>query len=669
MSFRAARNFGFGLIVFMLFVVSIMSYYSVSRSSRVIEHVISEEKVMLRKWHGLSRMIHEAKDNLANYYLGTTDDITTVSISIDRAMKEVEALAKMPGAHESGVNYASIVSELREFKQVIHVYGSEFKNGFPGGTSVKEMEKKTLQAARNIAELINGIYMGISSRIDEHNMTILDTTKNVKRMIVPLLLVFISVIVTAALFISRALAKPVRELVNVTKLVAEGDLSPEISGEFDDEIGELSTSIGRMIRDLRSQRTQLVDKDYVDSILHSMNDSLIVISPDGIIKTVNRAALELLGYEEQELCETPIDKVFAGGSTAMECFRKKGFGTTEASCITKTGSTISVMYSCSVMKDDNDGVKGTVHVMRDITERKNVEEELKKHRVHLEELVDQRTYELQSTNDILQGEIAIRNKAKDELMAYADKLERSNNELTDFANTASHDLQEPLRKVMAFGDRLKSKYSEELGEQGRDYLERMQSAAGRMQNLINGLLTFSRVTTKAQPFIPVELSTIAQEVVSDLEIRIEQTGGRVEVGALPVIEADQLQMRQLIQNLIGNALKFHKKDEPPVVKVKGSLVRRNGCDPKKTRSDKELYELIFEDNGIGFEDKYTERIFGIFQRLENRSEFEGSGIGLSVCRKIVERHGGNISAKSSLGAGTTFTVTLPLKQTTTGGIA
>jgi PAS domain S-box-containing protein len=241
-------------------------------------------------------------------------------------------------------------------------------------------------------------------------------------------------------------------------------------------------------------------------------------------------------------------------------------------------------------------------------------------------------------------------RAEDSLARQAQELARSNAELEQFAYVASHDLQEPLRKIQAFGDRLKAHCNEALGERGRDYLQRMQNAASRLQRLINDLLTFSRVTTRAQPFVPVDLAEVAREVVSDLELRIERTGGRVEMNGLPTIDADTSQMRQLLQNLIDNGLKFHRPEEAPNVKVYGKLL--NG------RS-----QIIVEDNGIGFDEKYLDRIFTIFQRLHARLEYEGTGVGLAVCRKIAERHGGTITAKSKPGEGSTFIVTLPVKQT------
>lgn len=256
---------------------------------------------------------------------------------------------------------------------------------------------------------------------------------------------------------------------------------------------------------------------------------------------------------------------------------------------------------------------------------------------------------LQAAHDQLEARVIERT---DELNDLNTELNRSNRELQDFAFVASHDLQEPLRKIQAFGDRLKSKHGPDLNENARDYLDRMQNAAGRMHTLINDLLGFSRVTTKAQPFVPTDLNSVAREVLNDLEVRVLDNGGHVDVGDLPTIDADPLQMRQLLQNLIGNALKFHRPGVPPIIKVTGDVSANGGSELK----------LTVEDNGIGFDEKYLDRIFTPFQRLHGRGEYEGTGIGLAVCRKIVERHGGVLAAKSKPGEGSAFTATLPVKQ-------
>lgn len=238
-----------------------------------------------------------------------------------------------------------------------------------------------------------------------------------------------------------------------------------------------------------------------------------------------------------------------------------------------------------------------------------------------------------------------------ELKAKNTALLQSNRELQDFAYVASHDLQEPLRKIQAFSDRLKTKYSHQLDAQAQDYLSRMQNAAGWMQTLIHDVLAFSRVNTKAQPFILVELDIILEQVLADLETRLEETGGEVERSALPRLEADPTQMRQLFQNLLSNALKFHHPGRPPRIQITA-----------EEEPGGALCRINITDNGIGFDEKYRERIFGVFQRLHGRGHYEGSGVGLAICRKIIERHGGSISATSVPGLGSTFVVTLPLRQ-------
>ncbi len=249
-------------------------------------------------------------------------------------------------------------------------------------------------------------------------------------------------------------------------------------------------------------------------------------------------------------------------------------------------------------------------------------------------------------------------KAADQVLArQTEELARSNQELEQFAYIASHDLQEPLRKIEAFGDRLKRKYDKTLDEQGHDYLARMQNAAGRMRTLIQDLLAFSRVTTQTRGFAPLSLSALLQDVLGDLEVRIQETHAQITVGPMPTLDADALQMRQLFQNLIGNALKFQRLDVAPTIRIQCEIEN-----PVESHQEQSLCRITVSDNGIGFDEKYLDRIFKVFQRLHGRNEYEGTGIGLAVCTKIAERHGGQLTAVSAPGQGATFIVSLPLQQ-------
>ncbi len=246
-------------------------------------------------------------------------------------------------------------------------------------------------------------------------------------------------------------------------------------------------------------------------------------------------------------------------------------------------------------------------------------------------------------------DVTRRQEAEQQLQHTMAELKRSNRELEEFASVASHDLQEPLRKILTFSDRIKSRSGAALDQESQDYFGRMQNAASRMQNLINDLLSYSRVTTQAKPFVSVNLDELAHDVLVDLELRIRPGLDRVDIADLPTIEADPGQIRQLLYNLISNALKFRRADQPALVKVEGGI-------------DKDRCLIRVRDNGIGFDEKYRESIFGIFKRLHSRAEYEGTGVGLAICKKIVERHGGSITAYSTPGQGATFEAVLPQRH-------
>ncbi|MHC1727802.1 MAG: ATP-binding protein [Syntrophobacteraceae bacterium] len=239
-------------------------------------------------------------------------------------------------------------------------------------------------------------------------------------------------------------------------------------------------------------------------------------------------------------------------------------------------------------------------------------------------------------------------KAEAELTATISRLELINLELQEFAFIASHDLQEPLRKIQTFADILRKKCSANLDENGISYLSRMEQSAARMRRLIHDLLQFSRVATKPEPYKPVNLDELLQDVLQVFEHSLEK-GAVVRISDLPVIDAEESQMKQLFQNLLGNALKYRKKDVPPEIRIYCTKEKNNRC------------RIVIEDNGIGFEQEYALKIFAPFQRLHVR-EYEGTGMGLAICRKIVERHGGDITAASQPGVGSTFIINLPFKQ-------
>lgn len=386
---------------------------------------------------------------------------------------------------------------------------------------------------------------------------------------------------------------------------------------------ERSKDVLEMHVQLRTQELQKLQK-RTESILDSAGEGIYGLDLQGKINFVNPAAGRISGWKVEEMVGKFEHEIFLKGQPSAEALRKDANGQhlTDQEFHRRDGQSFPVEYVRTPIKD-KERLVGAVVIFKDITERKRAED-------------------------------AINRKAAE--------LARSNAELEQFAYVASHDLQEPLRKIQAFGDRLKTKCDAANMVDGRDFLERMQGAAARMQTLINDLLTFSRVISSSQPFTPVELTPIIKGVLSDLEVRIEQTKATVEVGELPTIDADTTQMRQLFQNLVGNALKFQPANHQPVIKISAKVIKSPFAGTPEEDPHAEQCEITVEDNGIGFEEKYLEKIFAVFQRLHGRNEYEGTGVGLAVCRRITDRHGGTITARSKLGAGACFVVTVPTRQ-------
>lgn len=276
--------------------------------------------------------------------------------------------------------------------------------------------------------------------------------------------------------------------------------------------------------------------------------------------------------------------------------------------------------------------------------------------IHAQKIVGQTLQE----NEELSRAKAELEESQRELVATVRELNRSNAELSQFAYVASHDLQEPLRKIQAFGDLLQRQYADTLGPQGTDLITRMQGAAGRMHGLVKDLLAYSRLTTQQKPFQSLDLNQLMLEVLSDLETVIKENKALLEINPLPVVQGDPLQMRQLFQNLLSNALKFSQPGQPPVIRLTATQIGIKEV-PKGVMlaGHAQFVAVSVADNGIGFDEKYTDRIFRLFQRLHGKMQYKGTGIGLAICQKVVANHGGAISVRSQVGQGATFTVYLP----------
>ena len=412
------------------------------------------------------------------------------------------------------------------------------------------------------------------------------------------------------------------------------------------------------IHETRQTERRLVEQlNFTRGITDSLAQGLYAVDCDGLATFVNPAAERMLGWNESELLgQGDMHEVIHFQHADRSAYARENCPLLDVLrsgkivradddvFTTRAGTLIPVSYSSAPVLEDGE-VVGAVVSFSDITDRRRQEQALLdsqaggvlRYSEELEQRVGDRTAELREINA---------------------RLQSSNRELQDFASVASHDLQEPLRKIQAFGDRLATRAGSALGADGEDYLRRMKNAAGRMQSLISDLLAFSRVTTKAQPFTPVNLRQIAEEVLIDLESAVERSGGSVDLGELPQIDADALQMRQLLPESDCQCVEIPQARRRARVRINGNLIMSSDI----AGAASEFCQMIVEDNGIGFDEKYLDRIFNVFQRLHGRNTYEGTGIGLAVCRKIAERHGGSITARSRPDEGSTFIVMLPARH-------
>ena len=391
----------------------------------------------------------------------------------------------------------------------------------------------------------------------------------------------------------------------------------------------------RVNKKLLEQQNQelLKQRTFIEALLDAIVDVIAVIDTDYRYISVNRAALNKYGLKKEDLIGKQILEIFPSvAQTSMYRDLQRAMNGEFVYDLTYTSTVISRHFENYYIPlfDINERVYAVMIVGHDITEV------------------------LQASEDS--------RKAKDTLMAKNQELQRSNEELEQFAYVASHDLQEPIRKIATYSNKLLTRSQEHFSEETRTYLERINKSTARMYELINGLLHYSRIARGNNHFVHVDLREVITSVLGDFDLKIQQKRAVVQYDQLPKVEAVAIQMRQLFSNLISNSLKFSKKEIPPVIQIASSALTDEQKDFYKLKRTVDYVNVFYLDNGIGFEQAYAEKVFELFQRLHGRNEYEGSGIGLSICRKIVSNHGGLIFAFSQPGKGVTFQVILPVSQ-------
>jgi len=449
------------------------------------------------------------------------------------------------------------------------------------------------------------------------------------------------IVITASLIFSRTISKPITKLRDAAAKIGKGRLDTRIESTSKDEIGQLAVSFNAMVGDLSKTTTSMEKlnaanqqleseiaerkqaQEKATTIIQTAHEGFWINNLKGQFIDVNDSYCKMIGYTRAELLTmsiADIEAVEKPEETAehLKKIVEQGHDQFETRHRRKDGKIIDI--DVSVKYFDEEGGQMVVF-LRDVTERKRAEGAMKRLNHELEKVVE--------------------------------KLGRANSELKDFVYIASHDLREPMRKISSFGELLSASLKDKLGDDEKENLGFMVDGAKRMQQMIDALLVYSRVTTRGADFEPVDLNKVVEELCAvELAVKIEEIGAKIMTPErLHNVNCDPAQIRQLMQNLIANGLKYQKEGVVPEITIRSSVV------------DNDIIQVEVADNGIGIKQEQFKDVFVMFKRLHSRQEYEGAGIGLAVCKKIVERHGGDIGVSSTYGQGATFWFTLPALKT------
>ena len=398
---------------------------------------------------------------------------------------------------------------------------------------------------------------------------------------------------------------------NTLLLTALGSLAGFGAGSYDARAKTRTRQLQETIEQLETSNERLErHQQYTDDVLDSIDDVFYVMNEAGALNRWNESLSDVTGYPDEEISSMAVADFFEDGDRdAAMAAVQDGFGhgsvNVEIEVRTKDGDTIPFEFVASTLRSPS-GDTVLAGIGRDVSDR--VEREQR-----LEELVD--------------------------------SLEESNERLEQFAYAASHDLQEPLRMVSSYLQLIEGRYADELDEDGEEFLAFAVDGADRMREMIHGLLQYSRVDAKGDPFESVDLEPVLETALEDLLLKIEEHDAAITVEPLPTVEGDRGQLRQVFQNLVSNAIEY-SGDEPPRVQI-------------SARRENTKWTVSVSDEGIGIDAEEADRIFEVFQRLHSHEEYEGTGIGLALCQRVVERHGGKIWVESEPSEGSTFSFTLP----------
>jgi PAS domain S-box-containing protein len=610
-SFRTAKNLGLTILLVIIFIESLFAYISMSKSAERLTAIITVDQVKLRRWYDVAEIISNAKDSLYDYRLGRTDVVASTDLLVNKAISEINEIRSLATDNDELENIEEIIKAARRFKQAIFAFDADVREGNREDASAREMEDLAVREADRIATLGSEAAFFISRKIEEKNKAILEISSFSQKMLTLVLFIAILATVINAYFMSRALEKPIRQLVDGTNRLAEGDLTHRVQVRSKDEIGQLADSFNIMAEKLKKSRQELLSaKAYTDNIIRSMSNSLLVVNKDQTIRTANQATYELLGYTSEELIGKPFSLIFAEGyynDIGLDELINKGFTrNVETTYISKYGQKIRMLFTASVIFNERGRFEGIVCLAQDIT---------------------------MQTETLRAGHLA---------------------SIGELAAGVAHEINNPINSIINFAQILVDEISK--GENPTQEIPELIIKEGdRVASIVSSLLSFARENEKEKR--PIDARHILDEVFALTETQILKEGINLTVdfpAGLKKILADFQQIEQVFLNIINNA-RYALNEKYPKAHAKKNFVIHGS----EEMIDNKLYlEITFLDYGIGIPAEIIEKIYNPF--FSTKPSGIGTGLGLAISHGIISDHGGKLKFESTYGQFTKVTVLLPV---------
>jgi PAS domain S-box-containing protein len=609
-SFRTARNLGLFILLMIIVIESIFAYVTMAKSSERLKAIITVDQVKLRLWYDVAEIIAHAKDSLYDYRLGRSDVVAPADLLLNKAIQEINKIKELATDQDELSNISEIISASKRFKQAIYAFEAEMNEDSRGGSSAREMEDIASREADRIASLGREAAAYVSKRIEEKNTAILEISAFSQKMLTLVLFVGILVTIINTYFMAKALEKPIRQLVDGTKRLAEGELTYRVDLHAKDEIGQLAASFNSMAEKLKISRQELLaSKAYTDNIIRSMSNSLLVVNRDQTIRAANQATYDLLGYSQEELLGKPFSTIFAEedySGIGLDDLINKGFTRNiETTYLSKYGQKIRMLLTASVIFNEEGRFEGIVCVAQDIT---------------------------MQTETLRAGHLA---------------------SIGELAAGVAHEINNPINSIINFAQILSDDV--QRGEiPSEDIPVRIIKEGDRVASIVSSLLSFARVHEKEKK--PIDARDVFDEVLALTETQINKDGINLTVDfprGLYKTLADFQQIEQVFLNIMNNA-RYALNQKYSKAHPKKNLVIHGS---EETIDDIPYIEITFLDYGIGIPSSIINKIYNPF--FSTKPSGIGTGLGLAISHGIITDHNGKLLFESRYGEYTKVAVLLP----------